>query len=348
MILDIHTYELKLAHPFTIARSTSTSRQTLIVELRQTGKSGFGEAVDYPYYGATIENTKTLIEGIAQQIKSTKLDNPLEFNDMISACLGIHNPSEIRTPATFALCALDEAAHDLWGKLNGRPLWKIWGLDINRAPQSSYTIGIDSIEVMIKKMKQFDDFGIYKIKLGTDNDIEIVRRLRDQTDAVFRVDANCGWSADQAIEYSYQLKDLGVEFIEQPLSEDDIDGMSRVYEKSALPCLADESCQVESDVEKCSECFHGINIKLEKCGGLTAARRMIARARQLGMKVMVGCFTQSSVAISAVAQLLPMVDYADIDGAILIAEDIASGVRIESGRVKYPDTAGCGVELLRS
>jgi L-alanine-DL-glutamate epimerase-like enolase superfamily enzyme len=181
--------------------------------------------------------------------------------------------------------------------------------------------------------------------LGTPHDLEIVRELRKHTDAIFRVDANCAWTADEAIRNSPALKELGVEFIEQPLPPDRWDDMKRVYRESALPVIADESCQVEPDVERCLGHFHGINVKLVKCGGLTPARRMIQRAGQLGLKTMVGCMTESTVGISAIGQLLPLLDYVDMDGALLLARDIATGVRIERGRIHFPEENGCGVRL---
>jgi L-alanine-DL-glutamate epimerase-like enolase superfamily enzyme len=200
---------------------------------------------------------------------------------------------------------------------------------------------------MVAKMNEFPGWPIYKIKLGTDRDLDIVCELRKHTTATFRVDANCGWTADQTIEFAPRLKDLGVEFIEQPLPRDAWHQMHRVKAESALPIIADESCIQEGDVRVCANCFHGINIKLVKCGGLTPARRMIAEARRLGLSVMVGCMTESSVGISAIAQLLPLLDYVDMDGAVLLAEDIADGVRLDHGRCIYPDRPGNGVTLLR-
>jgi L-alanine-DL-glutamate epimerase-like enolase superfamily enzyme len=187
---------------------------------------------------------------------------------------------------------------------------------------------------------------VYKIKLGTADDLGLLRELRRHTDATFRVDANCGWSAEQTIELAAAMKDLGVEFIEQPLPADDLAGGRRAFERSALPLIADESCLTEDDVDRCAECFHGINIKLVKCGGLAAARRMITRARELGLKVMAGCMTESTVGISALAQLLPLLDYIDMDGAALLARDIATGVRLIRGKCIYPDENGTGVQLV--
>ena len=189
------------------------------------------------------------------------------------------------------------------------------------------------------------EWPIYKIKLGTDRDLEIIRELRRHTDKPFRVDANCGWTTRQAIEFSGPLAELGVEFIEQPLAADD-PGMAEVRRHSALPVFADESCGAEGDVEACAGLFHGINIKLCKCGGLAPARRMIARARELGLDVMCGCMTESTVGISALAQIVPQLDFVDMDGAALLASDIASGVVVEGGLRRYPDRPGTGVELL--
>jgi L-alanine-DL-glutamate epimerase-like enolase superfamily enzyme len=244
------------------------------------------------------------------------------------------------------LCALDMAAYDLWGKLRGQPVWKLWGLSLDCLPPTDYTIGIDSLERMLQKMQEFPGWPVYKIKLGTCDDLNIVRELRKHTDAVFRVDANCGWGIDETIRNSYALKDIGVEFIEQPLAPERWDDMKEVFVRSALPVIADESCRSERDVDRCLNRFHGINVKLVKCGGLTPARRMIAQAKQLGLKTMIGCGVESTIGISASAQLLPLLDYADLDGALLLAHDIASGVAIDRGGVRYPDENGCGVRLL--
>lgn len=338
MQLRLHAFDLPLAHTFTISRESITSQPTLIVELSHNGKSGFGEATSNKYYGFTIERMARDLAAIKPQPEAAMLDDPAAF---WSQC----QPALKDDP--FALCALDQAAHDLWGKLRGQPVWKLWGLSTEKTPSSNYTIGIDQIDVMVAKMNEFPGWPIYKIKLGTDRDLDIVRELRKHTQASFRVDANCGWTADQAIAIAPELKKLGVEFIEQPLKADQWDDLRRVGRQSALPIIADESCIVESDVTRCAGVFHGINIKLVKCGGLTPARRMIAEARRLGLKVMVGCMTESTVGISAIAQLLPLLDYVDMDGAVLLAEDIASGVRLDRGRCLYPEAAGHGVELLK-
>jgi L-alanine-DL-glutamate epimerase-like enolase superfamily enzyme len=277
------------------------------------------------------------LDALRSQIEAAEIDDPTAFWQQLQPALR-DNP--------FAHCALDQAAHDLWGKLRGEPVWKLWGLALDSAPASDYTIGIDSIDVMVAKLNEFPDWPIYKIKLGTDRDLEIVRQLRRHTKATFRVDANCGWTAEQTIANAPELKALGVEFIEQPLPADRWAEMERVRAESALPIVADESCIVESDVARCAGKFHGINIKLVKCGGLTPARRMIAQARELGLSVMVGCMTESTVGISAIAQLLPLLDYVDMDGAVLLARDIARGVTLDRGVCRYSDRPGTGVELL--
>jgi L-alanine-DL-glutamate epimerase-like enolase superfamily enzyme len=338
MRLRLHAYDLPLAHTFTISRESITSQPTLIVELTQDGLSGYGEATSNQYYGFTIERMARDLVALLPQLEATTLSDPAA---LWSQC----HPALKDDP--FALCALDQAAHDLWGKLRGQPVWKLWGLSTEKTPASNYTIGIDKIEVMVAKMNEFPGWPIYKIKLGTDRDLEIVRELRKHTTATFRVDANCGWTAEQAIANAPELKKLGVEFIEQPLPADHWDDLRRVGQQSALPIIADESCIVETDVPRCAGVFQGINIKLSKCGGLTPARRMIVEARKLGLKVMVGCMTESTVGISAIAQLLPLLDYVDMDGAELLAEDIAEGVRLDRGRCVYPDAAGHGVTLLR-
>ncbi len=233
------------------------------------------------------------------------------------------------------------------GKIVGHPLYKLWKLTSEPRPVSNFTIGIDRIDVMVAKLHEQPDWPIYKIKLGTDRDLDIVRELRQHTTAVFRVDANCGWTADEAIRNAVELEALGVEFIEQPLPAEDLDGQRQIYLQSVLPIIADESCIAECDVDRCASLFHGINIKLTKCGGLTPARRMIDRARQLGLRVMVGCMTESTVGISAIAQLLPQLDYVDMDGAALLAEDIAAGVRVDRGVCHYADENGTGAQLFR-
>jgi len=336
MQLTIHEFDLPLAHTFTISRESITVQKTLIVELEEDGYRGYGEATTNNYYGFTFENMAAALERVRADLERTTLEDPVILWQQLHPKLK-DNP--------FAQCALDQAAHDLWGKKLGQPVYRLWGLEAKNLPQTDYTIGIDDIDVMVAKMQEFPNWPIYKIKLGTSHDLDIVRALRQHTTSRFRVDANCGWSAEETIRSSHELKPLNVEFIEQPLPADQGAAMEQVFRESALPVIADESCIVESDVDRCVNRFHGINIKLVKCGGLTPARRMITRARELGLQVMVGCMTESTVGISAIAQLLPLLDYVDMDGALLLAKDIATGVVIEQGTCIYSSENGCGVTL---
>ena len=338
MKLRLHDLHLPMRHAFTISHGTTTVQHNLLVELSQDGVTGYGEgASSHAYKEFTAESMRQALEAARPIIESARLETPTELWERVFPVLGQNR---------FALCALDQAAHDLWGKLQSEPVWKLWGLTLENLPLSNYTIGIDPIEKMVAKMREFDGWPIYKIKLGTDDDLAIVRELRKHTDAKFRIDANTAWTAEQTLAYAPELKSLGVEFIEQPLKANDWDGMRKVYAGSVLPVIADESCLVEEDVPRCAGYFHGVNIKLTKCGGLTPGRRMIAKARELGLKVMIGCMNESSVGISAIGQLLPLLDFVDMDGAVLIAKDIASGVHLEKGRAVFPKENGNGVRLL--
>ena len=340
MQLTYQKFDLPLKHLFTISRGSVAVQETLIVQLAGNGQFGYGEATTNSFYGATIENMSAAIESVRELVERNALDEPLELIAAIAERL----PRE--RWANFALSALDQAIHDLWGKLHGAPVYRLWGLSTESVPLSDYTLGIDTTEKMVAKLKEMPGWPVYKIKTGTADDLAMIRELRRHTDAPFRVDANCGWTADQTIELAPLLKKLGDEFIEQPLPPQVVDGARRAFEASALPLFADESCVTEQDVDRCAGRFHGINIKLVKCGGLAAARRMITRARQLDLKVMAGCMTESTVGISALAQLLPLLDYVDMDGAVLLAKDIASGVRLDHGRCIYPDVNGTGVQLI--
>ena len=335
--LRLHQFDLPLAHPFTISRETIHVQPTVIVELQQDGFSGFGEATSNTYYGYSSDDICKAVESARKPIETLPLDDAAEYWSALA-------PSFASNP--FAQCAVDQAAHDLWGKLNGKPVHELWGLKTDDCVPTNYTIGIDEIDVMVAKMNELPGWPVYKIKLGTKQDLEIVKALREHTPSAFRVDANCGWTAEETIANSGPLRELNVEFIEQPLPADCWEDMRAVRRESALPVIADESCIVESDVDRCVDYFHGVNIKLPKCGGLTPARRMIANAREQGLKVMVGCMTESTVGISAIAQLLPMLDYVDMDGALLLGKDIAEGVRVENGVCVYPATNGTGVSQL--
>jgi L-Ala-D/L-Glu epimerase len=337
MKMNFFPVYLPLHHPFTISRGTMTTASSLYVQLEHEGISGFGEVTENPYYGHTFDSITASLEKARPYLDRYVDENPLEIWEQMAG---------IVDNDMFALSALDIAAHDFRGKKLGVPCWQDWGLEWNDVVPSSYTIGIDSIDKMIAKLAEQPDWPVYKIKLGTSNDLEMIQALRRQTSATFRVDANCAWTADQAIEKSKALADLGVEFIEQPLTPDTpLIDKQKLFEKSALPIIADEDCQVIFDVAKCEGIYHGINVKICKCGGLSPALKMLKQARELKMKTMVGCMIESSVAISGAAQLLPLLDYADLDGAFLLDSEPAIGVRLPNGHIEKPTAAGCGSEI---
>ncbi len=335
MQILLKKYTLALKHTFSISRESHDYQDTMIVGLSLNGQTGYGEATSNPYYKITVESMMSEIEAIREKIESFDFTLPEVFHQFLTE-QGLSN---------FTICALDLAAHDLYGKLLGKPLYEIWETKINHYPTSNYTIGIADIPTMVRKMEE-KPWPIYKIKLGTENDVEIVRELRKHTDTIFRIDANCAWTAEETIANAPLLKELGVEFLEQPLKASDWEGMKKVSEHCVLPVIADESCILESDVEACGPYFDGINIKLTKCGGLTPALRMIKKGKALGLKVMVGCMTESSVGISAIAQLAPQLDFVDMDGAMLLKEDIANGIRInEDASLEFPKLGGSGITL---
>ena len=337
MRVSCQQYDLRLRDPFTISRGTITVQPTLIVRLEHDGLVGLGEATTNSFYGVTLENMQTAIASVSDRLRDWKLENPAELWRALDPTLAY---------CRFAQCALDCAAWDLYAQQLGQPLWQVWGLRADdEYPPSCYTIGIDAPEEMVRKMRAMPDFPVYKIKLDAGGGLDLVRTLRAATTSRFRVDANCSWQVEDTPARAEELAKLDVELIEQPLEAEAYTQMRTLKGKCALPLMADESCQVESDVDRCLDSFDAINIKLVKCGGLTPARRMIARAKQHGLKVMVGCMTESSVGIAAGVHLLPLLDYADLDGALLLAEDIAEGLLWSSGYCQLPQTPGLGVQL---
>jgi len=335
MKLTLYPFELKFRHTFTISRKSKDVQPLLVVELKQDGLSGLGETADNSYYNMTVPRLMEAINAHRPFIENYTLDKPEAFwQDMFP----------LLSDNMFALCALDLAAWDLYAKRQHKKLYEVWGLNISHNPLTDYTIGIDTIDKMVEKMKA-KPWPIYKIKLGTDEDIEIVTALRKHTNAILRIDANAGWQAEEALEKINELQHLNVELIEQPLAKDDWEGMKILFERSLLPLIADEVCVYESDVEKCRDHFHGINIKLTKCGGITPALRMIQKARSLDMKVMVGCMNESSIGSAAIVHLNPYLDYVDVDGPLLLAEDVATGLTYDYGKVNCSDAAGLGVGL---
>jgi len=326
-------YSLKFRHPFTISKGTKTHQPTLIVELEHMGIKGYGEACAIAYYNIPVEKMISDLESKKQFVEKFAFTDPERYWHYLHHLFPQNN---------FLVCALDIAAWDLFGKLKGKQLYELWGGDISKNPICDYTIGIDTMEKMLAKMKE-KPWPIYKIKVGTVDDIAIVKALRENTNAVLRVDANAAWSLETALKLIPQLKELGVELVEQPLAKDDWEGMKVLYRESELPLYADEACVLEQDVEKCKDHFHGTNIKLTKCSGITPARRMIQKARELDMKVMIGCMNESTVGAAAIAHLLPFIDHVDMDGPLLLEEDLATGINYDFGKIGYSGMPGLGI-----
>jgi L-alanine-DL-glutamate epimerase-like enolase superfamily enzyme len=335
MVCTYYSFQLPFRHPFTISRGTKTHQPTLIVGLEKNGLVGYGEAPAISYYHIPVEKMIADLEARRPMIERFALTDPERYWHYLHHLVP-ENP--------FLVCALDMAAWDLFGQMMGQPLYELWKLDPAKGPATDFTIGIDTVDNMVAKMKE-RPWPIYKVKLGVPEDLAIMEELRRHTDAVFRVDANAGWTVKEALQKIPRLAALGVEFVEQPLAKNDWEGMKVLYRESALPLIADESCVEEADVDRCHEHFHGINIKLTKCSGITPARRMIQRARALGMFVMIGSMNESSIGSAAIAHLVPTIDYVDMDGPLLLSEDVATGLTFRDGRVVIPRSPGLGVRF---
>lgn len=305
---------LAFEYPFTISKGTKTHQPTFIVELTFRGIKGYGESPAISYYNISTEKMAADLESKRKFIESYNLTDPKRFWHFLHH-LFPDNP--------FLVCALDMAAWDIYGKLNGKPLYAIWNLDPQNAPHTDYTIGIDDIDIMLKKIDEHPA-PIYKIKVGNDQDMDKLRIIREHTQAVMRIDANAGWSFDQAKSYLPSLESMQIELIEQPLEKENWIGHRELKELSSIPIIADESCVGEKDIQQCCESFDGINIKLTKCSGISPALRMISEARKLNMKVMLGCMNESSIGTAALAHLAPLVDYLDADGPLLLKEDLTN------------------------
>jgi len=334
MKVTYYPFSLKFRHPFTISKGTKTHQPTLIVELEHFGVKGYGEAPAIAYYNIPVEKMIEDLEAKRSFIEKFAFTDPERF---------WHYLHHLLPQNSFLVCALDIATWDIYGKMKKKQLYEVWNGDISNNPVCDYTIGIDTIDKMVAKMKE-KPWPVYKIKVGTADDIAIVKALRDNTNAVLRVDANAAWDVNTALKLIPQLKEQGVELVEQPLAKDDWEGMKLLYKESCLPLYADESCVAEKDVEKCYSHFHGINIKLTKCGGITPARRMIRKAKEFHLKVMIGCMNESTVGSAAIAHLLPFIDHVDMDGPLLLEEDLATGISYDQGKIGYSGEPGLGIE----
>ncbi len=335
MRLAHQTIELKPTHPFVIARGGYANHRNVVVRVTDDdGLEGFGEAAPNKFYGESVES---VISALAQFRTVLEKADPLSLQSTEASLDAL-----LRGNAS-AKSAVSAALHDLLGKRVGLPVHRLWGLDPALAPQSSFTIGIADNSELERRVGEARDYPILKIKLGTDRDEEIVRIVRDAgPDKRLRVDANAGWTPKQAVRMSDFLADHGVEMLEQPVPANDIDGLRFVRKRSKLPVFADESCLVSADVARLAGAVDGINIKLAKCGSMREAMRMVHAARALGMQVMAGCMIESSLGISAIAQISPLLDFADFDGAALLSNDPFTGVSIKGGQVRLCDRPGLG------
>ena len=295
MNINYKIVNLPFRYPFTIARGTKTHQPIFVVELEFNGLKGYGEAPAITYYNIPAEQMAEDLEKKKLMAGKFALTDPERYG---------HFLHHLFPKNSFLVCALDMAGWDLYGKLRKKPLYELFNADPARAPLTDYTIGIDTTEKMIAKIQE-KPWPIYKIKVGTEGDLERLHELRKHTDAVIRVDANSGWTLEEAMIKIPLFKEAGVELIEQPLHKDDWDGMKKLYATSPLPLIADESCVSENDVQKCAGHFHGINIKLTKCGGITPALKMIRKARELGLSVMIGCMNETTIGSAAIAHLSP-------------------------------------------
>src|SRR5213595_1582874 len=325
---------LRTKHRFVIARGGEEDYRVVWVRLADSdGLEGWGEADPSKYYGETAETVLAALKQVEPHLPGDVFD--LEAAEARFA--------QVVPKHAAARAALSAALHDLVGKRVGQPLWRLWGLNPFKAPCSSFTIGIDTPEKIRDKVLEAARYPILKIKLGTEQDEQILRTVRDATDKPIRVDANAGWTRERAIAMLPVLKEYGVEFVEQPLPPEDLEGIAAVRRRGVLPVVVDESCLVAADIPRVADAADGINIKLAKCGSLREALRMIATARAHGMLVMVGCMIESSLGITAAAHFTPLVDAADLDGAALTANDPFTGATIDGGEIRLPTGPGLGV-----
>ena len=332
--LETEILSLTTRHPFIIARGGQSEYRTLMVRIiDDDGVEGWGEAAATRFYGETLDTVLAATATYAPLLG----DDPFQLDAIerrLELALGRNAAARV---------AISAALHDLVGKRLGVPVWRLWGLDPARAPQSTFTIGMDTPDMMRRKVAEAAEYPILKIKLGSDRDAELLRTIREATDRELRVDANCAWTAAHTVAMLPVLEEFGVTVLEQPVAPDDLDGLAQVRRHARIPLIADESCVTSADIPQLAGRVDGINIKLAKCGSLREALRMIAIARAHGMMVMVGCMIESSLGITAAAHVTPLVDIVDLDGAALLGNDPFAGASIAGGQVVLPSAAGLGV-----
>lgn len=337
--LSFYPYELQLRHTFTVSSYSRKTTPGVQVCIEYEGVTGYGEASMPPYLGQSVETVTAFLSKVnLEQFKDPfQMETILAYIDSLSPGDGA------------AKAAIDIALHDLTGKLIGLPWWRIWGLDAAKAPDTTFTIGIDTPEMVREKTRECADrFNILKVKVGLDNDKEMISTIREITDLPLAVDANQGWKdKEKALDEIFWLYENGVVMVEQPMAKERMDDNAWITERSPIPVFADEAIQRLADIPSIKGAYHGINIKLMKCTGMREAWKMVNYARAEGMKVMVGCMTETSCAVSAAAQLSPAVDFADLDGNLLITNDLYKGMEVVNGRVTLSDLPGIGVQKLQ-
>ena len=335
MELRYYPYELQLQHTFTVSSYSRNTTPDVQVEIAYQGYTGYGEASMPPYLGQSVESVTAFLD----KVDLKKFADPFCLEDILEYVDSL-SPGD-----SAAKAAVDIALHDLVGKMLGAPWYRIWGYNPAKAPSTTFTIGIDTPEVVKEKtLECADRFNILKVKVGTASDKEMIETIRSVTDLPIAVDANQGWTDRfHALDMMYWLREHGVVMVEQPLAVNRIDDLAWLRERSPLPIFGDESVQGIADIRRAIGVFDGINIKLMKCGGLRNAHKMVDLARGFGLKVMLGCMTETSCAVSAAAQLSPVVDFADLDGNLLITNDLFDGVGLKEGKLVLPDRPGIGV-----
>jgi len=335
-MIEVKTKRLELKHTWTISRNSSDFKNNVFVKLEKDGVIGIGEAAPNVRYGENAELTTQRINEVKEIFQRNNLFHYMNIKDDLENTI---------TDQSCAKAALDIALMDWVGKSFGIPLYKLWGLNPKDSPVTSFSIGIDTPEVIKQKVREAEPYPILKIKVGTDRDREIIKTVRSVTDKPIRVDANEGWkSKELALKNIEWLISQGVEFIEQPMPAVMLEETAWLRDQVEIPIIADEAVKSSADIPILAQAYDGINIKLMKSGGLLEAFRMIQMAKALDMKIMLGCMIESSVAISAAAQIAPFVDYADLDGNLLISNDPFTGVLIKEGHLVYNDKPGLGVE----
>lgn len=333
--LRFKPYTLELRHVFTVASFSRSTTPVVLTELEYDGIIGYGEASMPPYLGESQESVMNFLN----KVDLSAFDSPFQTEEIL------HYIDQVDSKNTAAKAAVDIALHDVIGKLMGQPFYKIWGLNPDLIPPTSYTIGIDTEDMIRKKVAEAQQFKILKVKLGLDTDKMIIDTIRSVTDVPLCADVNQGWkNKEKALEMANWLKERNVVFLEQPMPKEMIDENAWLTENSPIPTIADEGCQRLVDVPALKGVYSGINIKLMKCTGMREAKKMAELARALEMKVMLGCMTETSCAITAAAQLAPLVDWADLDGALLIGNDIYDGMTVKDGLCHLPDRPGIGIK----